>query len=335
MPVPDEDMMEQTTEEAVAKNEAPPKKLPKDADEHGDDHDNDKNLSKKEDEEDMKKMMKTMMGMMGKITTDIAAVSAGVEDAKTKAGEAVLVAKQTQAEVTNMKAEIVPKDQVQEMIDHSIKKMQTKIDEQLENIAKGKAVVKHETGDALFGGLDNATREDAEDWILRKLKEFNVAEPLKIFHKGDSFKGILYAKFSSPDAVTKAAIAFDARDHKLNGKTVWAKKDLPIQIRSPLSFLLGLRWQLLQWGFSRSEIKVDDTLRTLSVGGGSVVEVNVIDDKLDITWLDDTWLHWDDLHKAPEMIALIEAANTKLRKSAESRAKGKGKKGGAVTTSGH
>ena len=281
----------------------------------------------KEDEEDMKAMMTKMMGMMGKITTDMAAVSTGVEEAKAKASEAVEVAKKTQADMTSIRTQIVPKNEVQEMIDESIKLMHAKIEEQLENIAKGKAVGGNATGDAMFGGLDNATRQEAEDWILRKLKELHVEAPAEIFRKGDSFKGMLYAKFSSSDVVAKIVKAFDTNKWKLNGKPVWAKCDLPISLRCPLSFLLGLRWQLLQWGYTKGEVKVDDTLQTMSVGGEAVVEARAANDKLDIKWLDEKWMRWEALQQAPELNDLIAAANTKLAKAAENRAKGKGKKG--------
>ena len=92
-----------------------------------------------------------------------------------------------------------------------------------------------------------------------------VEAPSEVFHKGDSFNGVLYAKFTSPDTVTKIAKAFDTHKYKVNGKVVWAKTDLPIFVRCPLSFLLGLRWQLLKWGYTKSEVKVDDKSLRLSV----------------------------------------------------------------------
>jgi hypothetical protein len=257
----------------------------------------------------------------------MAAVSSGVEEAKAKASEAVYFAKKTQADVNNIRTQIVPKNEVQDMIDKSMTLMKATIDEQMENIAKGKTAVMHGTGDALFGGMENATRQEAEDWTLRKLKEIHVEAPTKLYHKGDSFKGMLYAEFSSPDVVAKIAQAFDTNKYKLNGKAVWAKNDLPISQRCPLTFLLGLRWQLLQWGYTRREVKVDDKLQTLSVDGQTVAEAKVINDKLDIKWLDETWMRWEELQQAPELNTLIQAANTKLSKTAENRAKGKGKKG--------
>ena len=74
-------------------------------------------------------------------------------------------------------------------------------------------------------------------------------------------------------------------------------------------------------------MKVDDNLQTLSVDGQQVVEAKVTNDKLDIKWLDETWMRWEKLQQAPELNTLIQAANTKLSKTAENRAKGKGKKG--------
>ena len=111
---------------------------------------------------------------------------------------------------------------------------------------------------------------------------------------------------------------------------MWCKKDLPVESRVPLSFLLGLRWQLVQWGtFTKSHVRVKEENGevTMTIGRVPVVSVTVLGKTIKINWLDPAWATWEDLHKSKEMSSLTSIANGKLDKSAEGLAKGKGKGG--------
>ena len=101
------------------------------------------------------------------------------------------------------------------------------------------------------------------------------------------------------------------------------KKKTPLDIR--LSFLLGLRWQLIQWGYAKHEVKVDDESLTMSVDKVPVVSAAVANDKISVKWLEHEWGSWDQLQRAGELQALIDVGNAKLSKAAEGRSKGKSK----------
>ena len=111
------------------------------------------------------------------------------------------------------------------------------------------------------------TKVTAEDWITRKLKELCLPEPHEMYHKGDEYKGITFAKYRTPEEVTKVTEAFDKGQFKIADKPIWSKRDLPLEARVPKSFLLGLRHHLTQWDFTKREVKVDEVGKTLSVAG--------------------------------------------------------------------
>ena len=80
---------------------------------------------------------------------------------------------------------------------------------------------------------------------MRKLKELHLRAALEIYHKGDDFKGLMFARFKNAEVVTNVADAIGKQKAKVGNAEVWCKPDRPIEIRSPLSLLLSLRWQLI------------------------------------------------------------------------------------------
>ena len=79
------------------------------------------------------------------------------------------------------------------------------------------------------------------------------------------------------------------------------------------------------WGYNRKNLKVDDSIPRLSVGGDDVVTASVVDNELKVDWLHSDWSSWTELVNALEFKALIDAAGTRLAQAAESRTKGGGK----------
>ena len=206
--------------------------------------------------------------------------------------------------------------------------IQTMVEEIIDKqLLRGSLSSNGQSSQVLIGGLQNATRQEAEDWFNRKVQALKLEAPIDIFHKGDEFKGILYANFATPASVEKVTKAFAKDKPKLSGQDVWCKKDLPIERRVPLSFLLSLRWQLNQWGFTKQEVKVTEEDLTLTVGAVPVVKAAVSENKLKVAWIDKGWENWGDLQSAAELNKLTQAADEKLAKTVSSRAKGKGKRG--------
>ena len=133
-------------------------------------------------------------------------------------------------DANEMKLNVISKGEGAEMIEHAIEK----------RLVTGTTKNRHSgSSDVLFGGMEASIQQEAEEWIIRKLKELKLEEPADIYFKGNEFTGILYAKFSSPDAAEKLTRAFENGQYTISGKKVWCKKDLPIDIRAPMSFYSG------------------------------------------------------------------------------------------------
>ena len=129
----------------------------------------------------------------------------------------------------------------------------------------------------MFGGLQSLTFEQAQDWITRQVKEKKLEEPEVIYFKGDDFIGLAFAKFATTrtaeDVVRKMSIA----KLPVGENEVWCQKDLPLDKRVPLSFLLGTRRQLIDWGYSKQKVKVKDEDNALAIGGATVLKALVHD----------------------------------------------------------
>ena len=140
---------------------------------------------------------------------------------------------------------------------------------------------------------------------------------------------MLFCKYNEPEDAEKTIKELNKcrPECKVSGSVFkpWFKQDAPIRERAPLSFLLGLRWQVGEWGYSKKAIKVDEKALTLKFNGKEVVQVKVQPDKLHIEWLDPKWAVWKELHESVEIKTLIEAASKKIAQAGESEAKGKGK----------
>ena len=103
------------------------------------------------------------------------------------------------------------------------------------------------------------------------------------------------------------------------------RKDAPSEERAPLSFLLGLRWQLDQWGYDTKFTKVDENSLTMKFNGKIVARVTVQSDKLAVEWLDPEWKDWKELNDSNEFKAPLNANDKKLQHASENKLKGKGK----------
>ena len=223
--------------------------------------------------------------------------------------------------------------EVQKQVDGDnveMKKWQQEIAQKLANVENSlanRAVVKGlhaTTSTVMFAGLADLTRTMADEWVNRMLKEMNLEASTNMYHKGD-FKGQVFADFSGPVVAQKVVDAIDALKPKIADKAVWCKPNRPIEIRTPLSALLGLRWQLIRWGFTKSEIKVEEDDMTMMVNRIPVVSATFVEKKIKLTWLEDTWDTWEELQKSPALKKIVDVANGKLESSFATQRKGKGK----------
>ena len=120
--------------------------------------------------------------------------------------------------------------------------------------------------------------------------------------------------------------AFNKIRPKFKGTSIKCKPDLPLKPRVQQSFLLGLRWHLLQWGtVGKKEIYVDDVNMDMKVNGEKIVSSSVDDGKLIFTWHAKEWEEWTELQESAELKEFVDAAKQKLQAAAEKRSKGEGK----------
>ena len=179
-----------------------------------------------------------------------------------------------------------------------------------------------------FGGDGGGQREI--DWLTTKLKEMNMDPAETPYFKGDTFKGLLFAKFRDAEMATKAIDMINKNKLKHGENDIRCKPDAPVEVRAIRSLLLGLRWQLNEWGsISKKSIRVDVPNGTMTVGGAPVMAVCIVENKLKVTWIDSAWEVWTELHQSTEMSEMIESGNKKLEQSALQKSaewgKGKGK----------
>jgi len=112
----------------------------------------------------------------------------------------------------------------------------------------------------------------------------------------------------------------------LGEHTIRCNPERPSEKRAPISLMLGLRWQLDQWGtYEKSQIKVDDNTMVMKIGRTPVLVVNTLEGRVHLECLDEGWENWCGLHESPEYKKLIATANENLAKSAAAKPKGKGK----------
>ena len=113
---------------------------------------------------------------------------------------------------------------------------------------------------------------------------------------------------------------------KHDDKNVWATQDLPIPVRARKLLLMGLRWQLGEWGFVKKEFEIDDLYTHLSVGGKMVLKVSTEDGNLKLQW-DDAWAAWGESQQSPELQAIVDKGKGILDK--QGKGAGKSKAAGA------
>ena len=174
-------------------------------------------------------------------------------------------------------------------------------------------------------------KEDAVAWIIDQMRSLKIEAPddSKIFYKGDTFKGLLFCKFRNPELAQEAIqrLGKSKLEFQINGRMLkpWFKADAPIAERAPLQFLLGLRWQLGEWGENKKTMTIEDDEGKMKYLGNTVVQASVVEDKLRVNWVDPGWASWGALVESAEIKALIDKIDKRLKDSKDAQPKGKGK----------
>ena len=105
----------------------------------------------------------------------------------------------------------------------------------------------------VVGGLLSLNSlKEATTWMADILQKLNGPTGQEMYMKTKEFQGILFVKFGSSYERDVATAVVRSAQLTMGETHVWATPDLPIPVRARKVFLLGLRWQLGEWGFSKT-----------------------------------------------------------------------------------
>ena len=158
--------------------------------------------------------------------------------------------------------------------------------------------------------------------MWKELKDLGGPKPLEIYPKGD-FKMMLFMRFASKAQCDTATSLLKNARRLREGKTVWARPELPIEQRVAESFLFGCKKMFLDWDYNKKVTFVDTDTLSLSIDRQLVLKVSVTQRKLNAEW-QGSWASWQELQDSSELAALVTKASTSLGDSA-GKTKGTGK----------
>ena len=177
---------------------------------------------------------------------------------------------------------------------------------------------------AVVGGLDvNVSENEAVKFVEDKIKETGLTKPTDIYPKG-TYAGFMYAKFAKKtdrdsciERLKKAGIVH-------NGAKTWVDEERTKEDRAIRGFLFGLKKLLVSWEWDKMAVWVDTDKCFIKLGDDEVATASVGADGFKVNYEPD----WEQYLKGPDLDALTEAAQKKVRNAGSkgaSKAKGKGK----------
>ena len=169
------------------------------------------------------------------------------------------------------------------------------------------------------GLLGLSSLREATTWMADILAKLKGPTGQEMYMKPKDFQGILFVKYRSSYERDVATAVIRSAQLTIGETHVWATPDLPIPVRARKVLLLGLRWQLGEWGFPKREMVVSDDYKSLLVGDKVVLQVIVENGSLLTKWSSE-WSQWEELHGSIEMKTLLDRSNTILKQG-----KGSGK----------
>ena len=121
----------------------------------------------------------------------------------------------------------------------------------------------------IFGRLDKeSTTEDAAVWLDAQLSKNGVPKPVNTFIKDENYKGRLWARFPTVEAMDAAILMFQNKTLMHGGGAdgkAWCNKDRPHHERTARGFLVGLKRLLVEWKFNKKALQFDDDTMILTV----------------------------------------------------------------------
>ena len=220
--------------------------------------------------------------------------------------------------------------------DHSakIEKQISDLFAQMELLREPPVAIQHDyTRTMVVGGLQGLTSlQQATLWLSKTLNSLSGPSHVGAYMKSKVFQGLMFAKFKSTTDRDIAVALLRSAELTEAGNRVWATQDLPLEKRTRKTFLLGLKWQLGEWGFMKREIEIDDDYSQLKVGSSVVLTLSIVGTHMQCNWVD-TWAQWEDLQTSEELKQLLARASNSLQKMGGAKGRGKSKSGVAEATS--
>ena len=143
------------------------------------------------------------------------------------------------------------------------------LQKQIDKLGDGHAMPAADVAKTLVvGGLQGFdSLPMATEWLTLKMKELQGPMHTGTYIKSPSFQGLMFVKFRSGYERDLAVGILRSARLKHGDENVWATQDLPgpIPVRARKLLLIGLRWQLGEWGFVKKEFEIDDLYTHLRV----------------------------------------------------------------------
>ncbi|CAE7476081.1 Cpox [Symbiodinium sp. CCMP2592] len=215
----------------------------------------------------------------------------------------------------------------------------TRIEELEREMGKMRASSRQEVGNSKFLSMvvgnipEVSSLEEAKVWLNKHCVKSGLTPPgpMDVYTKGP-FSNLIFVKCQSEthrDCFIQSTRDFsklhrDSNRGEVASSQLFAKVDLPFEIRTVEGALYAMKKMLISWNFNALEIKYDIHIGVLAVGGREIVKVRVQDFSLKFEWCDGEWQTWEELQDSPEMADIASKAQTRLEK-AKARASNKGK----------
>ena len=218
----------------------------------------------------------------------------------------------------------------------------TRLEELEREMGKMRAPARQEIGNSRFLSMvvgnipDVSSLEEAKAWLNKHCVKCGLTPPssMDVYTKG-SFSNLIFVKCQSEthrDRFIQSIRDFSkfhrdsTQGEVASSSRLFAKVDLPFEIRTVEGALYSMKKMLVSWNFNALAIKYDIHKGVLAVGGREIVKVRVQDFSLKFEWCDGEWQTWEELQESPEMTDIANKAHTRLEKAkAKAFNKGKGK----------
>ena len=139
----------------------------------------------------------------------------------------------------------------------------------------------------VFGGFRGATsKEEADRWLHMVLEQADAPQVADTYVKGNmaNFNGLIFGRFRSTTDRNAAIKKVRQKALAYNGQNIWAKPEQPLETRVLENILFGAKNMLLDWGWHRQSVWVDNELSSVLCGDDPVLSAVVLNGEHKLTY---------------------------------------------------